>query len=159
MRLPDRAEAIRRALHTTPFAAGFAAAARKALALWEPPATVAGAPPPLAISAVDVKNELAAISGKADRAGEEQDIYEAWVEGGAKLRHVDTWMNEEAEVRVYHDSTSHCALLIIRVHAQPPGSPYAHAVLVPDDTAKQVAAPGTLKALAQSLYGAPWPYG
>ena len=136
----DKHAAIRRALTTTEYSSHSAVSTR-ATRLFTP----SNEEESNAITSDEVAMELKRIQRKAadERSPEEVDIHEVWVEGGAKLRSLGTWVNKEIHVVSFHDSTNLRILLLIRVYSssiQDVGSiePYAHAVLVPDAVARSI---------------------
>ena len=68
------------------------------------------------------------------------EIHETWVEGGVKVKLINSWSEDETEVAVHHDSTKMRMLFLIRVSTLSiqgvQREPYAHAVLVTDDDAQ-----------------------
>lgn len=136
----DKEAAIRHALTTTEYSSHSTVSIR-ATHLFTP----SNEEEPNAITSDEVAMELKRIQRKAadERSPEEVDIHEVWVEGGAKLRSLGTWVDKEIHVVSFNDSTNLRILLLIRVYSssiQDAGSiePYAHAVLVPDAVARSI---------------------
>lgn len=145
----NKPEAIRQAFRMFPHCS-VSVVATKATRLYKSDASEGSGD----VSAAEVAEELERIKNIAveHRTPEELDVYETWVEGRTKVTLVKKWSDQDIEVTAYHDSTNLNIMLIIRVHA-PSINSYAHAVLVPDATAKKIpSAAGVTKARRGTSY-------